>query len=560
MTSKKSSTAISPFDLLPDEIWLKIFTELPVATICLCRVVSKKWYYLSLDETLWQYHSSHLFKPGPLPPRTSSTLNSWESFYRLQINWQRGNATKTFNFKAHNNKVVALKLRGDILVTGSTDDFIGVWNIKTGECKNKIEVGADIICVDFIEHKDVIACGSYYGEFGCKLISFSTGETLGKFAEEQWIGTQCMDMNDEYIALGTFKGMIHVLLWKDGRKVALFHVHSNRVAGVRLLGKNIVMSVSSNGAIDIFDITSSGLLYQYVPSRTSINICSFDNNVDGHDILCIAPSGAIFHIRWEDLPPPSFNEGEREGEDERIRRIYSREPMMIYENNNVPCRLLCAGIDSKYNHGVIGSLISYPPQGHLLIYPKVNSESVDVTNGIRGFNEVTLPPSIDTTVFNILDIDDERVVAGCTRGWIYCFEFTVDQEKEKKEKNVKGEEENEEIKNSRLSFKTTQSRMSLKKFSNSVPVKTKCNTWPNEKEADNNKENSTENLIENLYVNCSFEKFDSDQERGHEEIEEKEGEEKEETKQVQNGNEEFTNEENFIKDIKDLYCNNKVFI
>lgn len=318
------------------------------------------------------------------------------------------------------------------------------------------------------------------------------------------------------------------------------------------------MSVSSNGAIDIFDITSSGLLYQYVPSRTSINICSFDNNVDGHDILCIAPSGAIFHIRWEDLPPSSFNEGKGEGEDERIRRIYSREPIMIYENNNVPCRLLCAGIDSKYNHGVIGSLISYPPQGHLLIYPKVNSESVDVKNGIRGFKEVTLPPSIDTTVFNILDIDDERVVAGCTRGWIYCFEFTVDQKKEKKEENVKGEEEKEEIKNgskSELSFETTQSRMSLKNFSISVPVKTKCNVWSKGNEAVDNKENS----IENLYNICSFE-FDSDQERGHEEIEEKGGEEKEETKQVLNGSEEFTNEENFIKDIKDLYSNNKVFI
>lgn len=118
---------------------------------------------MSLDETLWQYYSSRLFESGSLPPRTSSTLNSWESFYRLQINWQRGNATKTFNFKAHSNKVVALKLRGDILVTGSTDNFIGVWNIKTGERKKEIAVEADIICVDFIEHKDVIACGSYYG-------------------------------------------------------------------------------------------------------------------------------------------------------------------------------------------------------------------------------------------------------------------------------------------------------------------------------------------------------------------------------------------------------------
>src|SRR6266540_4300134 len=40
MASEETSTVISPFDLLPDEIWLRIFTELPVTTICLCRVVN----------------------------------------------------------------------------------------------------------------------------------------------------------------------------------------------------------------------------------------------------------------------------------------------------------------------------------------------------------------------------------------------------------------------------------------------------------------------------------------------------------------------------------------
>jgi WD40 repeat protein len=79
------------------------------------------------------------------------------------LNRRRGTATKVFNFKAHNNKVIALKLRGNILVTGSNDGYLGVWNIKTSKCEREIEVGADIICVDFIEHKNVIACGSYYG-------------------------------------------------------------------------------------------------------------------------------------------------------------------------------------------------------------------------------------------------------------------------------------------------------------------------------------------------------------------------------------------------------------
>jgi hypothetical protein len=213
------------------------------------------------------------------------------------------------------------------------------------------------------------------------------------------------------------------------------------------------MTVSSNGAIDIFNIATNELLYQYFLPRTAVNICAFDKYVNGRDVLCIAPSGSIFHIRWEDLPPSSFNEEIEE--DERIRRIFSKDPKLIYQNNDVTNRLFCAGIDSKYNYGVIGSLISYPPRGHLLIYnPNVNAKSGgNIGNGIHGFNEIrtksgTLPRTNDdstsTVVFSVLDIDEERVVASCTRGWIYCFEFKVNQKENQEEKEEA--EETREIK------------------------------------------------------------------------------------------------------------------
>ncbi|CAG8544769.1 3478_t:CDS:2 [Funneliformis caledonium] len=453
MTSEETTTVISPFDLLPDEICLRIFTELPVSTICLCQTVSKRWYYIFQDESLWQHHCSIFFEPGPLPPRTSSTLDSWKKFYRLQLDRNRGTAKKAFNFKAHDSKVISLKLRGNILVTGSNDKFLGVWNIKTGKREKEIHVGADIICVDFIEHKDVVVCGSYYGDFGCKLFSLSTGKPLGEFREDHWIGTQCLDINDEYIILGTYKGMIHVLSWKDGRKVALFHIHNNRVAGVRLLGKDTAMSVSSNGAIDIFSISTNDLLYQHFLPRTAVNICAFDNNVEGHDLLCIAPKGSIFHLRWEDLDDVKGSILSEEGKiDERIRKLYSKDPTIIYQNNEISDRLFCAAIDSRYNYGVIGSLSSFPPKGDLLIY----NSNVSRVNGIRGFNKIKLKnftssdtvcdvnvdtenvgnvsrtengllslPDSSGSVFNVLGIDEERVVSGCTRGWIHCFEFNI---------------------------------------------------------------------------------------------------------------------------------------
>ncbi|CAG8638774.1 16936_t:CDS:2, partial [Racocetra fulgida] len=331
------TTVTSPLDLLPDEIWLRIFIELPVSTLCR--------YSISLDETIWQHHSAEFFEPGPLPPRTKSSANSWEKFYRIQRNWNRGTATKVSSFKAHNNNVTALKLRGNILVTGSSEYCLKVWNIKTGKLDLTIDFGADISCVDFLEDMDV--------------------------------------------------------------------------AGVRLLGRNTLLSVSTNGTIDVFDIAMNELLHQYTLPSTSISTCAFDYQGEGRDLLCIAPSGSIFHLRWTAMycnsKPSQCSEIE---EDKKYRYIFSQDPEVHYKNEKISYRTLCAGMDAKYNHGVIGSLVSYPPRSHLLVYNSL--KGLSSKDGICGPNSLNAEngtldstPDTDSPVFNILGIDDERVVAGC---------------------------------------------------------------------------------------------------------------------------------------------------
>ncbi|CAG8638159.1 711_t:CDS:2, partial [Dentiscutata erythropus] len=331
------------------------------------------------------------------------------------------------------NKVTALKLRGNILVTGSSENYLKVWNIKTGECNHTIDFGADVLCVDFLEDMDVIACGSYYGYFGCKIFSLSKGEFLDQFLSGQWIGTQCMAMNKEYIVLGTCKGLIHVISWADGRKVASFHKHPNAVAGVRFIGRNIILSVSTNGAIDTFNLATNEHHQYYISPRTSISTCAFDYQGEGRDLLCIAPSGSIFHLKWkamdrsiessqcseteEDKKINSSQCSETE-ENKKYWHIFSQDPEIHYKNENILYRMLCAGIDAKYNHGVIGSLVSFPPKGHLLVYNFLTGlSSKDIICGPKNSSNV------EDGVFNMLGIDEERVVAGCSRGFIYCFEF-----------------------------------------------------------------------------------------------------------------------------------------
>nr|CAG8481003.1 11975_t:CDS:2 [Entrophospora candida] len=374
LASKKND----PFNKLSDEIWLKIFIELSV---------SKNWYRLSLDDMIWQHHSRLLFLPDSLPPRTRSTKNSWERFYRLQINWLKGSATKVMSFRAHNNSITTLKLRGDILITGS-NNHICVWDMRTGKRKRTIDVGVAINCVDFSEQKDIIVCGPCFGEFGYKIFSLSNGELLGKFTDNHnQVGTQCISMNEELIALGTHKGIIHVLSLADERKIAQFEVFNDRqIAGIQLVGNNMVISVSSiNGIIEVFNVKTHECIHKSTILKTSISSCTIDYYSGAKcDILCIAPQGSVFHLRWDfNMTSSTTNlmENEDGDEEEKLREIFSKEPKILYKNEDFLHKILCVGIDSKYNHGIIGSLLSYPAKSKLLIY-NPNKGPYDMDNSI----------------------------------------------------------------------------------------------------------------------------------------------------------------------------------
>ncbi|CAJ0830080.1 11539_t:CDS:2, partial [Entrophospora sp. SA101] len=293
----------------------------------------------------------------------------------------------------------------------------------------------------------------FNSEFGYKIFSLSNGELLGKFTDNHnQVGTQCISMNEELIALGTHKGIIHVLSLADERKIAQFEVFNDRqIAGIQLVGNNMVISVSSiNGIIEVFNVKTHECIHKSTILKTSISSCTIDYYSDAKcDILCIAPQGSVFHLRWDfNMTSSTTNlmENEDGDEEEKLRGIFSKEPKILYKNEDFLHKILCVGIDSKYNHGIIGSLLSYPAKSKLLIY-NPNKGPYDMDNSIiksltpspspslspslssnnSSYSSNFLLSSPDTspsvvtstsleniinTVFVALSIDEERIVAG----------------------------------------------------------------------------------------------------------------------------------------------------
>ncbi|KAG9291001.1 hypothetical protein G9A89_012873 [Geosiphon pyriformis] len=443
----------NPFELLPDEIWLRIFMELPIPALCRCRVVSKKWKILSHDQTLWHHHSKEILPASFLaelkPNCTTEENNSgetnqndssfsvctgWESIFRLyaitQKNWATSTAVRVTSFKAHDQRITVLKLKGNLAITGSSDNYCRVWNVRTMTRQMEVDVGADVNCIDFLVEKDILVCGSYYGEFAYKTFSLSRGKCLGQFRENHWVGTQCITINQDYIVLGSHNGIVYVIAWADGRKIAVFHVHRNPVAGVRLIGEDTVVSVSTNGAIDTFSIRENTRLHQYsIPNNISVCVTAFDEHGDGRNVMCISPTGAIIHLQWSDISISGSSErkGSKALCTEDLHQIFSQDPIIHYLNTQISYRILCAAMDGKFNRGVIGSCLAWPPKGGVLVYDF--EKGLGGTDGIQGPNAEEDPLAINRDhgeshpVFTTLGMDIEKVVAGCSRGWVYCFEF-----------------------------------------------------------------------------------------------------------------------------------------
>ncbi|CAG8435425.1 9137_t:CDS:2 [Ambispora gerdemannii] len=469
---------IIPFDLLPDEIWLRIFSEFSVSTLCRCRRVSKKWNTLSHDQSIWLYlcksilPASFIAKMKPthqieeednkndifaaaINKRDKKLSNSfkdctsWESIYRVysstQQNWATSTAVRVTCVKAHDQSIKVLKLKGDLVVTGSSDNYMRVWNVRTMERLLEIDVGADINSVDFLVEKDVIACGSYYGAFGCKFFSLSRGKPLSQFMENHWVGTQCLIMNEDHIVVGSHNGDVYVIAWMECRKVAVFHEHRNPVAGVCLIGTDTVLSVSTNGTIDTFSIKQHTRLHQYsISNGMSVCISAFDELGDGRNVMCVSPTGTIVHLLWPndettETVDSSSQYFQKITDTESIHRIFSQDPIIHYSNDEISNRILCAAIDGTFNRGVIGPCLAWPPRGSIQIY--------DFEKGLGRLDGIQSPNAEDDAlancnreqggsglnpVFTALGMDIEKVVAGCSRGWIYCFELVgeVNEHKE----------------------------------------------------------------------------------------------------------------------------------
>ncbi|KAK2559654.1 F-box/WD repeat-containing protein 7 [Acropora cervicornis] len=207
---------------LPKELVERIFSYLSVESLCRVALCSKLWRERSNHNPIW-YHlcvqrgwerfGEDLSQESNASSSRGTNIVStngisikpatcrWKSIYMhalsLEKNWAQGKYTVAPLLRGHREPITCMDCDGSTLVSGSSDNTLRVWDVKTHQC---------VLVLDS-PHTDSVRC-------------------------VQLQGTQCIS--------GCSDGVIRIFDLKSGRCLRSFQGHNGAVEHVSFDGKTIV--------------------------------------------------------------------------------------------------------------------------------------------------------------------------------------------------------------------------------------------------------------------------------------------------------------------------------
>jgi F-box/WD-40 domain protein MET30 len=143
-------------------------------------------------------------------PKKRPWKDVYKDRFKVGTNWKYGRYS-TKILKGHANGVMCLQFDDRVLMTGSYDATVKIWDLETG-----------------------------------KVMRTLTGHTQG---------IRCLHFDDARLITGSLDNTIKVWNWRTGQCINTFEVHSRGVIGVHMADK-LLASGSSDGTVVVHDFSS----------------------------------------------------------------------------------------------------------------------------------------------------------------------------------------------------------------------------------------------------------------------------------------------------------------
>ncbi|CAE6532380.1 unnamed protein product [Rhizoctonia solani] len=316
--------AASTFDIvgnLPEDVAIKIFGHFDVMELLEVETVSKKWHMLVRHPAIWRHLCMELTATDPVSLRPPANPEDWEPLYRSlhhrERNWATGQVQSIRFLKGHTGFCTTLLLKGNRLISGSYDETIRVWDIRSGEEKKCLKVKA-ISCLDFLPDEEVLVAG-FHDVGRVQLFSTVTWAPI-QTLQGHLYGIRAVALSPKYlVSAGADKALV-CWDWRAGQKIVRFGQQTNLNIGVQIVDENEgrIVGITVDGIVRTFSIPRREMLSQFKLSElggsdpvlsaklSSVGVGSANMlqwfAAKGKQMTC-ATKNLILHLEHEDTEP-----------------------------------------------------------------------------------------------------------------------------------------------------------------------------------------------------------------------------------------------------------------
>ncbi|KAF8333434.1 WD40-repeat-containing domain protein [Cantharellus anzutake] len=328
MISLLNKYALTCYDILghlPSEIVVKVLPYLSLKELLSCELVSHAWLKICRNDALYRVLVNQVTRHDPWPPKepVEPVEGYWRSMYKAlrnrELNWSWGNVQSLRFLKGHTGFCTTLNLKGNILLSGSYDETIRLWDIDTGEQLKCLQVKA-VSCVDYLEDHEVFAVG-FHDVGRVQIFSSLTWSPL-QTLQGHLYGIRAVTISPTYMVSAGADKAIVAWEWRTGKKIVRFGQQINMCIGVQIMEEDRIVSVTigkiilHESFVRTFSINKREMLGQFqlnqlacpdaLLTRHLTSVGVGPNNMlqwfaaKGRQMTC-ATKNVILHLTWPNL-------------------------------------------------------------------------------------------------------------------------------------------------------------------------------------------------------------------------------------------------------------------